>query len=932
MYRYRLPCLLLVLILLFCFSSPLLAEQFGQHKNILLLNSYHQGYKWTDDQTQGALEGLGVVKNGFKVFTENMSTKLISSEPYFAVLANTFEFKFKHIRFDLIIATDDDAFAFLERYRDKLFPNTPVVFCGVNWFNPESVPAGFKEYTGINEDADIPATLDLMLKLHPGTRKIYIIADATTTGRKIHAQFDKVASQYKDNVSFVFLDDMEISEIINIVGNLGKDSLVLLTSFQQDKSGQFFEFSESAGLISKSSKVPCYGLWDFNLGFGIIGGMLTSGHAQGKAAGEAGLRILNGEKADSIAVQMKSPNRFMFDYTQLRRWNINSSVLPTDCVVINKPVSFYALHKSLVWETSFGFVGLSIIIIMLIINIRGRKQSGEELRASEEKYRLIVDTADEGVWMLDYQGRTTFINDRMADMIGYSKEEILGHEFTSFMFKEDLPDHEARMKTRRQGLKEQYQRRVRHKNGQVVLVHVSAVPIIADDNRVAGSFAMFTDITEMKRVEDELIQYHNNLEVIVKQRTAELAVAKEAAETANNAKSEFLTTMSHEIRTPMNAIIGMTGLLRDTMLTVDQHHYLGVVRAASEHLLTLIDDILDFSKIEAKKLALVDMPFNLHEILVDTVAMFAYQAEEKGLAISFMIKKDVPVSLVGDSQRLRQILVNLIGNALKFTEKGGVEVNVDLAPEEAVLPHDDSMRQSTQSTVSLLFSVQDTGIGIPVSEQKRIYDSFTQLDGSYRRKCGGVGLGLAITKQLITLMGGGIGLESRLGWGSRFFFTIRLHLAPPHERKAMMPEGIVESEEVAPPLRILIADDLVVNQEIITATLERRGHTVRQVFNGLEALETLQQERFDLVLMDVQMPVMDGLEAVQQIRALDDRQIATVPVIALTAHAVKGDRERFLKAGMDAYVSKPVRSSELLRVINEVVQKKNQQSWAAAAL
>ncbi len=268
-------------------------------KNVLILNSYHQGYKWTDDETQGALTGLDPVRNDFKVVIEYMGTKWAYAEPYFEQLRGTYKYKFQGIRFDMIIATDDDAFNFLKRNRDELFPNTPVVFCGVNWFKPESVPAGFKGYTGVNEDADIPATLDLMLNLHPGAKKVYVVTDMTTTGKTVHAQFEGIVPKYKDRVSFTFLDDMDMSEILDTVGKLGNDSLVLMTIFQKDKAGTFYEFSESTSLISKSSRVPFYGLWDFNLGFGIMGGMLTSGYNQGKTAGEAAVRILKGEKADA---------------------------------------------------------------------------------------------------------------------------------------------------------------------------------------------------------------------------------------------------------------------------------------------------------------------------------------------------------------------------------------------------------------------------------------------------------------------------------------------------------------------------------------------------------------------------------------------------------------------------------------------------------
>jgi len=543
-----------------------------------------------------------------------------------------------------------------------------------------------------------------------------------------------------------------------------------------------------------------------------------------------------------------------------------------------------------------------------------RKQAQEELKESEQRYRRLVDTASEGIWELDEQFMTTYVNRRMAEMLGYDPQEMVGRNVSEFLFEDDVAQLPARIAARRQGLTERYEQRYRHKDGSTVWMHVSATSVRDAEQCFLGSFAMLMDITERKRTEEELRKHREHLEELVKQRTEQLAEAKARAEAANREKSRFLANMSHELRTPLNAVLGFSRLLKNGPdLTPHQQETLDIIVRSGEHLLNLINNVLDMAKIESGRMALENSEVDLHQLLHEMQSLMGVGAAEKGLHFALERAPEMPRFVAVDAGKLRQVLLNLIGNAIKYTDSGGVKLRAGpvLSAECGMRSAEWGMRSAEcGERVELRFEVEDSGPGIRQEDAERIFLPFVQL-GDQAPAQAGTGLGLAICKQYVELMGGQIGVAGEPGKGSVFHFTIPVTVLPSvaepaEESRRGRILGLAEGQ---PRYRLLIAEDQQDNRLLLRTLLHPLGFELREVSNGQEAVKLFEQWHPDLIWMDIRMPIMDGLQAVRRIRAT--KAGADTKIIALTAHALEEERGPIMAAGCDDVVRKPFREQEL---------------------
>jgi PAS domain S-box-containing protein len=552
------------------------------------------------------------------------------------------------------------------------------------------------------------------------------------------------------------------------------------------------------------------------------------------------------------------------------------------------------LHKNggIVWVSSYVSLvrdeisGAPIYFILQLIDISKSKLAEQKLLESVERYTSLKKYNHDAIISFGFDGIIINGNQMAEQITGYTIPQLIGttisrliganNLYNMLLFPKDYTSVEKDINY------------INHKDGHQVEVLATLAPIIIHNENV-GFYIIAKDMTEQKK----------------------LIIEKEAAEKTNQAKSEFLAMMSHEIRTPMNGVIGMTDLLMETNMDAEQNEYVQIIKKSGTTLLAIINDILDFSKIESGNEELNEEPFSVRSVLSETISIIMPKALEKNLEITTSIGANIPSMIIGDVTKLSQVLLNLFSNAIKFTPNGAIAVAVECA-------------QQKEDTILLKFIVRDTGRGVPEDKVVHLFEPFYQVDNFMTRKAEGTGLGLAICKRLVQLMGGKIWYESSKDQsGSAFTFTASFQIID--QQQSMPLDSFEEQEGLASnSLKILLAEDNEVNQIVLKKMIEKLGYKATVVQNGKEAIEAVERHPYDIIFMDIQMPLIDGLVATKLIREiLPAEHMKNTFIVAVTAHAIKGDREKYLAAGMDEYISKPIGMSAISDVIERFLELKN---------
>jgi signal transduction histidine kinase/CheY-like chemotaxis protein/ABC-type uncharacterized transport system substrate-binding protein len=906
---------LFLFVALAFFSTDVRAED---RKNVLLLNSYHHGFAWTDDITRGIITALKPVRGETRIYIEYMNTKWVKHDRYFEEFSRLLRMKYSNTRFDLILCSDTDAFDFLVVRRDELFGRVPTVFCGVNNFRPEDL-RGRRLFTGVSETADPRETFELALKLFPRTKRFLVINDSGIAGKKVREEIDRLLPKYRGKVEFIFENKTDLEDIVRDVSALPGDSLVFYTFFYGDPTSKYYENTECISRISKSSKVPVFGAWDFNLGHGILGGKLISGYDQGLAAGSMGLRILRGEPVARLPVVYETPLRFMFDYRQMQKFNLEGKNLPRDSVVLNEPDPFHKVRKEVVWAAFAAIAGLGFIVFILVLNVDRRRKAERLLKISHEGLEKRVEERTRDLTELNQ--RISEVNLRLAEMneelsedikrrlraedeldrsrkilnkileanpdvlIVFDREMRTVHSNCGAM-PEDITeemglrrgegpetlcaapgiisDSSTVMDVFRTGKPFQAERF----NERTGCLEIRAVPVFDDNGQVFMVAVHIRDVTARKKMEQEILKA---------QKLESLGV--------------LAGGIAHDFNNLLTGIMGNISLAKMYAEPESKAHVrLDEAEKGCDRASALTKRLLTFSKGGAP----VRKSTSISKVLTDSAGFVLRGA---GIKVGFSLPDNL-WNVDIDEGLMSQVAGNLFRNADEAMPDGGA---ISVTGENIEVIESDSLPLVKGRYIRV--SISDQGSGISKADLPFIFDPY------FTTKEKGSGLGLATVYSIMKQHQGHLSVETAAGAGTVFHLYLPASFQP-----AGMEGGREESPAPGPlPKRLLVMDDEEMIREIAREILTHLGHDVDVCRDGESALALYRDARrqgrpYAAVIMDLTIPGrMGGKDLMSEILKIDPRAKGIVS----TGYSDDPILASFRDYGFCAFVAKPYTPAEL---------------------
>jgi len=859
-------------------SSIKLAKASVRH--VLIINSYHEGYHWTDRIMKGIKSILNKEKN-LELFITYMDTKRCSDEDYFILLKALYAHKYQHIRFDAIISSDDHALNFLLKYRDKLFSDIPVFFCGINKFSPSRL-RGKTNFTGVYESYDVAGTIQLMLKLHPGTRNITTIVDNTYSGKDFRKYVEQAENKFSANLKFDYFNNLELNELEKRLGMLSRDTLVLWAVYLRTPGGHSISSEESLKMITNASNRPTYCIWDV-VGQGVVGGKITSPNHQGRKVAELALKFLGGTGLNDIPVT-GSPMVYSFDYNVLKHFKIELNRLPKGSIIINRPYSIYREYKKIIWLIIVFVVFLLTAIIILIYFIWKSKRTQEELRESEKRFQDLSENSSDWIWEFDENEIFTYSSSSVTNMLGYTPDEIVGTSaFTpmSSVKTERVLSEFYKFKKKRKPFSAIINSN-NHKDGTKRILESSGVPIIDKGGAYLGYRGIDRDITDRMSLESKLRQAQ---------------------------KMEAIGTLAGGIAHDFNNILGVIMGYAD--LTMDKSEDSKVVLNNLKHIMSasvrakdMVNQILAFSRKDDSTMS----PINIVELIKEVITFL-----RSSIPTTIEIKSNVETNLeltYGNTTQINQILMNLCTNAAHaMSEKGGV---LGISLNSVVLEKDESLIIDIEPGKYQQLTVSDTGFGMTKDIIGRIFEPYfttKQVDE-------GTGMGLAVIYGILKSHGGSIKVESEPGKGSTFYVYVPV-------LESDKPEALQEDQHsllFGNNENILFVDDEKALVEIGAKMLRNLKYRVESRTNSLDALEVFKMnpDKFDLIVTDMTMPSMTGVQLAGEIR----KTKPDIPIIICTGFSNSINRDNYKTQGINALVMKPMVIRELAETIRGVLDKK----------